>query len=462
MAKLATPSRRQLAASDAVVHDSLGEIWKLSWPVMLSQMLLNLVGLVDIAMVGRLGAVPVAAVGYSTQFFQLSQSVLFAVGFACVALMANAIGAGRPDRARHALAASLSVSLGAATLLVSAMLGLAGPLLRLLGAEPAVVTRAIPYLQLVVGSSLLLAVSMTLEFGLRADRDARTPMLVAGVVTAVKLGLNGLLIFGVWGFPRLELIGAGLASLISQCVGLGLFGVVLLRAGPASPLRLRPRDFAASRALIPEVVRIALPSVGERLSNNLALLAYFRVLSGYGSIAIAAYTVGIRLLAFTWIPGVGFGTAASTLVGQALGARDPLAASRVGWRAFGLALLVAALLGGGCLLLPEPLARLFTNDARLIEALVPFLICLALAQPALQGQFALGGAHRGAGDTWTPFIATTVGNWAVRVPLAFAVALWLEWPVVWVFWLILLDHSLRALWLLLSFRRGRWREALAT
>ncbi|MGH0031669.1 MAG: MATE family efflux transporter [Myxococcota bacterium] len=429
---------------------------------MLSQVLLNVVGLVDIAMVGRLGAGSVAAVGYATQFFHLSQSVLFAVGFACVALMANAIGAGQPERARVALAAALSVAVGAALVLTSTMLGLAGPLLALLGADADVVERAIPYLQLVVGSSLLLAVSMTLEFGLRADRDARTPMLVAGVVTIVKLGLNGLLIFGAFGFPRLELVGAGLATLVSQAVGLALFGVVLVRSAPGSPLALRARDFGKARALVPEVVRLALPSVGERLSNNLALLAYFRVLSGYGPLAIAAYTVGIRLLAFTWIPGVGFGTAASTLVGQALGARDPQAARRAGFRSFGLSLAVAALLGGGVLLVPEGLARLFTNDALLIEALVPFLVCLALTQPALQGQFALGGAHRGAGDTFTPFIATTIGNWVVRVPLAFAVAWWLEWPVVWVFWLILLDHTLRAVWLFASFRRGRWQAALSS
>jgi Na+-driven multidrug efflux pump len=122
---------------------------------------------------------------------------------------------------------------------------------------------------------------------------------------------------------------------------------------------------------------------------------------------------------------------------------------------------VAALLGGTCLLLPEPLARLFTTDEELVAALVPFLVCLALTQPSLQGQFALGGAHRGAGDTWTPFVATSVGNWVVRVPLAFAVAKLFDGPVVLVFWLILADHSLRAVWLAASFRRGRWREALA-
>lgn len=447
--------------SAGVAHDSLREIWALSWPVMLSQALLNLVGLIDIAMVGRLGAGSVAAVGYATQFFYLSQSVLFAVGFACVALMAQAIGAGEPDRARHALAASLVVAVGTAALLTAALGVLPGPLLALLGAEPAVAQGAVPYLRLVLGASLLLAVSMTLEFAMRADRDARTPMLIAAVVTAVKIAGNAVLIFGVAGFPRLELVGAGLATLAAQAVGLGLFAVVVARADPGSPLRVRPRDLVAARYRVPEVVRLMLPSVGERLANNLAVLVYFRVLSLFGSVTIAAYTVGVRLLAFTWIPGTAFGTAASTLVGQALGAGRPRVAARAGWRAAGLALAVAAVLGGTCAAVPRWLGGLFTDDPALVDELVPFLIVLALAQPALQAHFALGGAHRGAGDTTTPFVAAAIGNWALRVPLAVVFGYVLEAPVVWIWIVILADHVVRATWLAASFRRGRWRGAIS-
>lgn len=441
-----------------VAHDSLREIWALSWPVMLSQALLNLVGLVDIAMVGRLGAGSVAAVGYATQFFHLAQSVLFAVGFACVALMAHAIGAGDTARARHALAACLLVSLTTAAALTAAMGAFPGPLLALLGAEPAVADAAIPYLRLVLASSLLLAVCMTLEFGMRADRDSRTPMRIAAVVTVVKIAGNALLIFGVAGFPRLELVGAGLATLASQAVGVGLFAGVVARADPASPLRVRARDLGPARRLVPAVVRLALPAVGERLANNLALLAYFRVLSLFGSVAIAAYTVGVRLLAFTWIPGTAFGTAASTLVGQALGAGRPAAASRAGWRATGLALGVAVVLGGVCAAVPRWLGGLFTDDAALVDELVPFLIVLALVQPALQAHFALGGAHRGAGDTVTPFVAAVLGNWTLRVPLALVFGYVLGAPVVWIWLVIFADHVARALWLAASFRRGRWRD----
>jgi putative MATE family efflux protein len=408
------------------------EIWQLAWPVMLSMLLVNTVSIVDVAMVGRLGADAMAAVGYATQFHFLAQSVLL-------------------------------LWVAAVTALVIVVAVLAAPRLWLgwLGAEPGVTELTIPYLNLVLGSSLLLAVAMTLENALRANRDTRTPMWIATVVAVVKILLNALLIFGTLGFPRLELVGAGLATLGSQLVGLLLFGAAARRAPESSPLALRPRDLREARPLLREVVRLSLPGVGERLAMNLALLAYFRVLAEYGTVAIAAYTVGIRLLSFSWIPGTGFGAASATMVGQALGAGDPRAAARAGWHATRLAVGVALLLGALCVVARTPLARLFIDDAATVATLGPFLLCLALAQPFLQAHFALGGAHRGAGDTWTPFLAAAAGNWALRVPLAVLFAYVLELDLVWVWYALVFDHATRTAWLAWSFRRGSWLRARA-
>ena len=117
---------------------------------------------------------------------------------------------------------------------------------------------------------------------------------------------------------------------------------------------------------------------------------------------------------------------------------------------------MAVVLGGAWAAMPRFLAGLFTHDAALIDELVPFMIILALAQPALQSHFALGGAHRGAGDTFTPFVAAAIGNWAFRVPLAFLFAGVFDAPVLWIWLVILGDHVARAIWLAVSFRRGRW------
>ena len=121
---------------------------------------------------------------------------------------------------------------------------------------------------------------------------------------------------------------------------------------------------------------------------------------------------------------------------------------------------MAIALGTVCAAWRAELAVLFVRDAATAAILEPFLLCLALTQPFLQAQFALGGAHRGAGDTTTPLLAATAGNWALRVPLAFAIAYGLHAPVAWIWWTITVDHLTRSAWLAWSFRRGRWRRAL--
>ncbi len=461
-ASLAAAARPDESAAQPLgAGDGYGEIWRLAWPVTLNLVVVSAVSLVDIAMLGRLGPEALGAAGYATQFHFLAQSVLFAVSFACVAMMARAIGSGDLARARHALAASLLLSVAAATLIVLAVLLPARTWLLLLGAEPRVIELTLPYLDLVIGSTVFLAVAMTFESGLRADKDTRTPLRIAVAVSAVKVLGNGLLIFGWLGLPRLELVGAGIATLVSQGVGVTLFvGVVRRRPGP-SPLRLRPRDLVRCRPLLPDLLRLTLPGLGERLAMNLALLAYFRILAEYGTVAIAAYTVGIRILAFSWLPGSGFGAASATLVGQALGAGDPEGAARTGWRTLRLAIGVAVVLGIPCALARTPLARLFVSDPATVDALGPFLLCLALAQPFLQAHFALGGAHRGAGDTLTPFYAAAAGNWALRLPLAWLFVYGLELPLVWAWYALLFDHLTRTVWLAVSFHRGRWRDARA-
>ncbi|MBW2313949.1 MAG: MATE family efflux transporter [Deltaproteobacteria bacterium] len=436
------------------------EIWGLAWPVILSQVLASAVSLVDIAMVGRLTREAVAAVGYTTQYVWLTQSVIFSIGIACVAMMSRAVGAGEPDRARSAFAATLVVALTIALAITGVAFAAPEFLLGLLDAQPEIVELAVPYLLLVVGTTPLLAVSLTIESAMRAVKDTRTPMIIAASITVVKTVLNGLLIFGLFGFPRLELVGAGIATVVSLVLGLVLFVAAVLRKGTDPVLRLRPRHFIAARAVLPQVVRISLPAVGERVLMNSAMMTYFTLLGTYGSAAIAAYTIGIRILSFTWIPGVGFSVASSTLVGQSLGASRPEDAARAGWRAVRMAVQVSIVLGVIFAIGREPLARAFSVDEGVITELIPFMLLLALSQPLLGLHFTLAGALRGAGDTMTPLIAAGIGNWVFRVPLAYLVTRVFELPVIWVWWCLVFDHVARGTILAIVFRRGRWKERL--
>jgi putative MATE family efflux protein len=437
------------------------DLWRMAWPVMLSMVLVTMVSVVDIAMVGRIGSDAQAAVGYATQFYFMVQSVLFAVSFACVALMSRFIGAGRPDEARRAMGASMIIAVGTSLVLVAVVLAAPRRVLLALNAEPHVIEMTIPYLRLVLYSTVLLAAALICEGALRADRNTMLALGISAVVAGIKIILSWVLIFGELGFPRLELIGAGQATMISQFVGLILFVTVIYRRDEKSPASIGLGDIIEGRSYLREVARISLPGVVERLVLNLALLVYFALLGVYGTATVAAYTIGVRALSFSWVPGIGLAQAVGALVGQALGREDADDAERIGRRAAWLSFGVAAVLGLVAGLGRGPLSRVFTDDATVVAVLEPFLLCLAIAQPMLQLHFTLGGVHRGAGETMTPLVAAALGNWGVRVPLALFFVYVLEAPVTWLWAAIIFDHTARAGWLVRGFRKGAWKTSLS-
>lgn len=431
------------------------DIFRLTWPVVVAQSIVTVVGLFDILMLGRLGTATLAAVGYATQFLFLAQACLMAIGAAGVALIARALGAGEHERARQALGTTMVLALATGGVLSAVALAIPRELLHLLDVPGPIVDLAVPYFRLTLASALPLGIAVALEHGHQAARDTQRPMLIAIAFSATKLGLNLLLIFGMLGAPRLGLAGAGLASLAAQWVAVALY-LMTSRRHPEPSLRLGLADLRTSCARLREAIGIATPAIGERVLMTVAIMTYFRFLGEYGVAAVAAYNVGVRILSFTWIPGFGLSVAAATLVGQALGARDGPLARQSGWRATWIGLVLSIVLGAVFILLRVPFAEAFTDDAQVVQDLDSFILMLGLALPFLVMHFTLGGALRGAGDTVTPMWAAAVGNWAFRVPLGFAFAKLWHLPLAWVWSIMLIDHIARSIWLGLAFHFRRW------
>jgi putative MATE family efflux protein len=272
---------------------------------MLSLMVVNLVDVVDVALVGRLGRQTVAGWGYATQCVNLIETLIQSVGIACVALAARAIGGGDRKRARRALAASILV---AETVAVTGLLlSVFAPrvILGWLDATPDVIDVAVPYFGLSAASMVLYAAAFMFESGFRAHKNTRGPMAIAFVVMAVKTVFSVLLIFGVLGFPRLGLTGAGLATLTAHAVGLVLYIFLARRVagedgGP--DVIFGVADLRGLGRAIAEVARVSLPSMAERFIMSMALLTYFKLLSDFGAAAVAAYAIGVRLLSMSSAP----------------------------------------------------------------------------------------------------------------------------------------------------------------
>ena len=331
-------------------------------------------------------------------------------------------------------------------------------ILRWLDAGPEVIEIAVPFFRPFAGAMLLYGAAFMFESGLRAHKNTRGPMVVAFVVMTVKTVLSLLLIFGAFGLPGLGLVGAGFATLGAHAVGLGLYVFLSRRSvaehGPGVTFGLR--DLRGLWNVAADVARVSLPSMGERLLMSLALLTYFKLLSAYGTAAVAAYAIGVRLLSISWVPGLGFGAAASTFVGQALGAGESERARRVGFRALRQASIVMGALGVIFLFLRHPLASAFTRDDRIAESLAPFMMMLAIAQPFMGAHFTLAGVLRGSGDTVTPLVAAAIGTWGLRVPLAWLFAEAFGAGLTWVWAALIADHFARMLINGSVFLFGRW------
>lgn len=429
----------------------------MAWPAMLSLVVVNIVDVVDVAMVGRLGRETLAAWGYATQCVHLVELLLQSVGIGCVALVARAVGARDPQRGRRALAGSLFLAQSLAVLGLTLALSVPRRLLGLLDAEPGVIELAVPYFRLIAAAMIPFGAAFMFESTLRAHKNTRGPLFVAVVVMTVKTAMSLTLIFGAFGLPRLGLVGAGIATLSAHGVGLVLYiALCQVAARQGIGVTFGWADVRDMWAVAKEVLSVSLPSLGERLIMSLALLTYFKILSGYGTAAIAAYAIGVRLLSFSWVPGLGFGAAASTFVGQALGAGDSPGARRIGLRSLGQAFVVMCVLGVVVLFLRVPLAKGFTNDARVVGELLPFMTMLALAQPMMGAHFTLSGVLRGAGDTMTPLVGAAVGNWGVRVPLAWLFARSFGVHLIWVWAALIGDHFARLAINGFVFIRGTW------
>jgi putative MATE family efflux protein len=428
--------------------------WTLAWPVIIAFSLESVVGLIDALMVGRLGADAVAAVGVGVHLLSALNVAMFAAGTGALAIVARHVGAGERAAAEHALRQAILTAFALGVLTVVPVLLWTRELVALFRVEPAVVEAAVPFVRWVILAVPPDAVVFTVAASLRAAGDTRTPLAMGVIVGAVNLVVAYVLIFGALGMPALGVTGAALGTVTAFTVG-AVLGIVLLRRGGLA-LQVRWRGTRVDRAAIVRVLRVGYPSALEHVLMQVGFLTYMVFAAHYGTAGVAAYFIGVRILALSFLPGLGFGAAAGALVGQALGARRPDEAARSGWISTGLS--IAFMTAGGLVLyvLAEPVARLFVADEGVVAATVPFIRVLAAAQPLMAIDFTLGGALKGAGDTRFPLVVALLAFYACRLGTSYVVAFVLDWPLVWLWMALIGDYVVRAALKGWRFRSGAW------
>jgi putative MATE family efflux protein len=431
-------------------------VWALAWPAVVTNLLQSTVGLVDTKAVGTLGspAVAAATAGHRMQF--LLQALLMAASAGTTALVARAWGANDREEAGRVMIASLALGLGIAVVMGVLGLAIAEPFAVAFGLAEEPARLATIYIRWISVFNPTLAVGFLILSGLRAVGDMRTPLLIGATVNAVNVLLLYLFVYGGFGCPKLGIAGAALAGSLAFATASALSGGMWLRG----LLAFRPRFAGAlERARLRRLIAVGYPAALEQLVFQSGFIAFTFLMARHGTAALAAYGIGVQILSLSFVVGFGFSIAASTLVGQHLGARDPARATVSGWRAMRLAVASMSALSVLIIALAEPIARTMIADNEVVRLTVAFIYCLGVAQPLMAIDFALSGALRGAGDTRFPLFSTFASLIGGRVLLA-ALFTWLGLRVEWIYGALLADYIIKATLVTARFRSGRWKSAL--
>ena len=392
----------------------------LAVPMVGANVLQSVQTMVDMYFVGGLGPEALAAVGMSGTIIMVLITVFMGIHSATVAMIARAVGAGEEGRAEHVCGQAVLL-----TILFSAVVSVAGfaiaPwLLRALNAEPGVVSLGTGYLHVTFAGMFFLVSTFVLNGVLTGAGDAVTPMMLGALATVVNCVLNPIMIRGYLGFPALGVSGSALATVVARTIALGV-GVWMLTRGQ---LRVTPglRDLVPALRTVRRFIVIGAPGslqMSTRMLMNLALVA---IVATFGTAAVAAYTVGVRLRMIGFMPLFGLAKASSAMVGQNLGAGRPDRAEQSAWVALGYGLL-AATVGAVFFFALAPHLVAFFNDAPEVVAIgTTFLRVTAVGLVAAAVGIVLSMAMNGAGDTLSPLVITIAVLWGFQMPCAIYLA----------------------------------------
>ncbi len=401
----------------------LGTVFALAWPTMLEQLTQTAVQYIDTAMVGSLGTRATAAVGATGTVNWMIGSIVSAIGIGFLAFIAREIGAGHPELARQASAQACMMTLALGALLTAVTQLAAARVPEWMRVDPDIRELAARYFRIIYLPMLFRTASILLGTVLRSAGDTRTPMRIGMVVNGMNMALNFLLIYpsrkiGLFGVSftlpgaGLGVIGAGLASAAAFTVGGALITVALFRHPVISP---KGYGFRPDKEILRPCLQVALPNMLQRFFTSLGYVVFASMINSLGSAATAAHTIANTVESAFYIPGYGMQTAAATLAGNCVGAKDPARLKQMS-RMIQLSEIALMVVSGGLLFAFAPqLVSLFSKDAQVVTLCSTVLRMVALSEPFYGVSIITEGMLQGAGKTTMPFVFNIISMWGVRI-----------------------------------------------
>ncbi len=429
-------------------------VFLLAVPMVLETVMESVFAVVDVFFVSRLGADAVATVGLTESMMVLVYSLAMGLGIGATATVARRIGERDAEGAAHAAAQAILLGLIVSTVLGILGVILAPTLLRIMGGSPAVIANS-AFMQVMLGGNATVLLLFLINAIFRGAGDAAIAMRVLWLANWINIVLGPLLIFGIGPFPELGVVGAAVATNIGRGTG-ALYAISrLFRSG--ARVHVQRHHFTFDPRLMWQMIRLSGSGTFQILIGTASWIGLIRVISSFGSAALAGYTIGIRVIIFALLPSWGLSNAAATMVGQALGAQKPERAERAVWIAARYNLVFLGTVGLLFVLLARAIVSLFTADPAVAPYAVDCLRIVALGFLFYAYGMVITSSFNGAGDTWTPTWLNLVVFWLWEIPLAYALAVVLDMGPRGVFVAITVAYSTLAVLSAWLFKKGRWK-----
>lgn len=400
-------------------------------------------GIVLMAMIGRIDAYSVGAIGIATVLYRILWGIFKGIATGTSVLVAQSHGANNYKKLKSVSEQSFIISIGAAIIFQQLLFWFARPLLTVFNPNPVLLSNGVLYLKIISWSLPFAAVILLVSGILQGMGNARVPMIAVGILNIVNIIAGFILISGKVGIKSLGLRGAGYAYNIAYIVA-ALFGIIVLFGENGIITNIGGKavfKFKSDEALM--ILKLGLPTSFETSFWQAASIFITRAILTYGDLAYSAYQLGLQAESISYMPATGFGVAATTFVGYALGSRDKEIGKKYLRKLIKYTIIVTIFAAGVLMIFPKQIMSLLVKEPEVIKMGAMYLFVMGVAQLPQNISGVLNGAIRGAGYAKVPMISAGIGLWIIRVPFIMAMAYIFKADILWIWIGIGIDMCFR-------------------
>jgi putative MATE family efflux protein len=427
----------------------------LAIPMTLEMVMESLFAVVDIFFVSKIGVNAIAAVGLTESLMTITYSLGWGLALGTTAMIARRVGEKDNEGASIAAVQSIYLAFIIAVPIMIAGLLFSADLLRMMGASEMIIAEGAGYTSLIFGSNIIVILLFLINGIFRGAGDAALAMRSLWIANTINIILDPMFIFGIGPFPEWGIEGAAIATIIGRAVGI-CYQVYHLAKGRGI-VKIHNGNWQYKNDIVVRLVKLSSGVTAQFIIGSASWIFLMRIMSTFGSAALAGYTIAIRIIIFTILPAWGFSNAAATMVGQNLGALQPERAEKSVWRTGFFNAIFMGMVMIVFIFFSDDIADFFTDEKDVVESAAQCLNIFSLGYFSYAFGMVLVQAFNGAGDTRTPTIMNLIIYWLMQIPLAYLLSVQLSLGAPGVYWTVVICETIFSIAGYFLFKKGKWK-----